>query len=76
MYIGNDVLQLLQSCVGEPASPIQIKHPRFPLSEFLYTVIVEGGEPQNQFSSLEHLSQLIIQDRLYESSFDRFLALV
>ena len=64
MYITNDVLQLLKSCVKDSTSLAHIKHLQLPLSEFLYTVIIDGGELKNRFSSLEHLSQLMDQYRV------------
>lgn len=61
MYIGDDIRQLLQSCMEKPASPAQIKYPQFPLSEFFYRVMCEGVELRDHFSSLKYLPQHIVQ---------------
>ena len=63
MYIGNDICQLLQSCMEEPASVDHVRNPQFPLSEFFYMVLSTGVELRDNFSSLEYLPQLIEQYR-------------
>ncbi len=61
MYIGDDIRQLLQSCMAESALSTHVRHPQFPLSEFFYMVMSEGLELRDHFSSLEYLPQLMKQ---------------
>lgn len=63
MYIGDDIRQLLQSCIEESAPPAHIMYPQFPLSEFFYVIMSKGIELRDRFSSLEHLPQLMEQYR-------------
>lgn len=61
MYIGNDIRQLLQSCIEKSAPSAHVRYPQFPLSEFFYMVMSEGLELKDHFSSLEYLPHLMKQ---------------
>lgn len=61
MHIGDDIRQLLQSCMEKSAPSAYVSYPQFPLSEFFYMVMSEGLELQDHFSSLEYLPQLMKQ---------------
>lgn len=63
MYIGDDIHQLLQSCMEKSVPPAHVRYPQFPLSEFFYMVMSEGVELQDHFSSLKYLPQLMEQYR-------------